>query len=58
MRKFTALTLAGAVAGAVGLISFTLGLAVMVREPGGEPELVTGTIASSRLLKKSFCEAV
>jgi peptidoglycan/xylan/chitin deacetylase (PgdA/CDA1 family) len=43
----TVLSTAGAVACTVGLISFILGLAVMVRDPGGvEPELVTGTIGS------------
>ena len=41
--------LGGAVLGAVVLICFALGLAVMVREPGGEQDLVTGTIASSRV---------
>ena len=35
--------------GTAVLVSFTIGLAVMVREPGGEPDLVTGTIASSRV---------
>lgn len=53
MRRMMVLGAAGAVAAAVGLISFTLGLAVMVRDPGEaimpakvkEPQLVTNTIA-------------
>ena len=44
MSRATKLGIAGAVAGTVVLISFTLGLALMVREPGNESELVTGTI--------------
>ena len=46
MTRATILGIAGAVAGTMVLISFTLGLALMVREPGIESELVTGTIGS------------
>ena len=46
MSRATILGIAGAVAGTMVLISFTLGLASMVREPGVESELVTGTIGS------------
>ena len=54
MRRMTVLAAAGAVAVAIGVISFTLGRALTVREPVAtampvkiaEPELVTGTIAS------------
>jgi peptidoglycan/xylan/chitin deacetylase (PgdA/CDA1 family) len=54
MRRITVLTVAGAVAVAVGLISFTLGRARPVPQPNAtaaptkvaEPELVTGTIAA------------
>ena len=49
MSRTRVLSVGGAVLGTVVLISFTLGLAVMVREPGGESDLVTGTIASSRV---------
>ena len=49
MSRARILSIGGAVLGAVVLISFTLCLAVMVRAPGGEPDLVTGTIASSRI---------
>ena len=54
MRRMTVLAAAGAVAVAVGAVSFTLGRALTVRGPVAtampaqvaEPELVTGTIAS------------
>src|SRR5471032_857141 len=54
MRRMTVLAAAGAVAVAVGVISFTLGRALTVQEPVATampatvagPELVTGTIAS------------
>src|SRR5450830_1771811 len=54
MRRIAVLATAGAVAVAVGVISFTLGRALTVREPIAtampakvtEPGLVTGTIAS------------
>ena len=57
MRKMTVLATAGAVAVAVGVISFTLGRTLSVQEPVAtgtpvkiaEPELVTGTIASRPL---------
>ena len=49
MSRTRVLSIGGAILGAAVLISFTIGLAVMVREPGGEPDLVTGTIASSRV---------
>jgi len=41
--------LGAALLGTAVFICFGIGLAVMVREPGGEPDLVTGTIASSRV---------
>ena len=54
MRRITVLAAAGAFTVAVGVISFTLGRALTVREPAtpamltkvAEPVLVTGTIAS------------
>jgi peptidoglycan/xylan/chitin deacetylase (PgdA/CDA1 family) len=54
MRRMTVLAAAGAIAVAVGVVSFTLGRALTVRGPVAtampakvaEPELVTGTIAS------------
>ena len=54
MRRMTVLAAAGAIAVAVGVVSFTLGQALTVRGPVAtvmpakiaEPELVTGTIAS------------
>jgi peptidoglycan/xylan/chitin deacetylase (PgdA/CDA1 family) len=57
MRRMTVLATAGAVAVAVGVISFTLGRTLSVQEPVAtgmpvkiaEPELVTGTIASRPL---------
>ena len=57
MRRITVLAAAGGVAVAVGVISFTLGRALTVREPAptamsakvAEPELVTGTIASHQI---------
>ena len=49
MSRTRVLSVGGAILGTAVLISFTIGLAVMVREPGGEPDLVTGTIASSRV---------
>ena len=49
MSRTRVLSVGGAILGTAVLISFAIGLAVMVREPGGEPDLVTGTIASSRV---------
>ena len=57
MRRITVLAAAGGVAVAVGVISFTLGRALTVREAAptavsarvAEPELVTGTIASRQI---------
>ena len=57
MRRITVLAAAGGVAVAVGVISFTLGRALTVREAAptavsarvAEPELVTGTIASHQI---------
>jgi peptidoglycan/xylan/chitin deacetylase (PgdA/CDA1 family) len=57
MRRITVLAAAGGVAVAVGVISFTFGRALTVREPAptamsakvAEPELVTGTIASHQI---------
>jgi peptidoglycan/xylan/chitin deacetylase (PgdA/CDA1 family) len=54
MRRMTVLAAAGAVAMAVGVVSFTLGRSLTVREPVAtampteiaEPELVTGTVVS------------
>jgi peptidoglycan/xylan/chitin deacetylase (PgdA/CDA1 family) len=54
MRRMTVLVAAGVVAAGVGVISFTLGRALPVREPVAaampakvaEPQLLTGTIAS------------
>lgn len=54
MRRMTVLAAAGAIAVAVGVVSFTFGQALTVRGPVAtampakiaEPELVTGTIAS------------
>ena len=48
MSRTRVLSVGGAILGTAVLISFTIGLAVMVREPGGESDLVTGTIASGR----------
>ena len=57
MRRMTVLTAAGAIVVTVGVISFTLGRALTVREPVAtampakvaESELVTGTIASRQI---------
>jgi peptidoglycan/xylan/chitin deacetylase (PgdA/CDA1 family) len=48
MRRVPVSVTAGAIAVAVGVISFTLGREFTVRKP--EPELVTGTIASRQVL--------
>ena len=61
MRRITVLAAAGGVAVAVGLISFTLGRALTVREAAptavsarvAEPELVTGTIASHQIAERA-----